>query len=95
LGKIVFAQLPLTSSSPTAQPLNRWHCQFVGDAGIVNCKSGREDAVAADGMGMGGGGSSGDERAGKRARGQADTEKRHERKTSSPKECERARARGE
>jgi hypothetical protein len=35
------------------------------------------------------GGSSGDERAGERARGEADTETRHEKETLSLKECER------
>jgi hypothetical protein len=41
-------------------------------------------------MGVGNCSSQGNERAGKRARGKADTEKRHERKTPSLKECERA-----
>ena len=71
------------------QPGDGGKGEFIGDAGIVDRQRGGEDAVAADGVGVGGDGSQRDERAGKRARGQADREKRHERKTSSLKECER------
>ena len=46
--------------------------QFVGDAGIVDGERRRKDAVAANGMGVGGGSSQGNERAHKGARGQAD-----------------------
>ena len=85
MGKIVFAQLPLDVEFPDAigvlrQPLNGRQCQLVGDAGIVDGERRGEDAVATDGVGVSGDGSRGDERASKRARGQADTEKGHERK---------------
>ena len=89
-GKIVFDQLKLASNSPTpSDPLQGGQREFVGDAGIVDRQCGGEDAVAADGMGVGGGSPQGHERAWKGAGGHAGFGGWH-RGFSSLKECERA-----